>query len=205
MAPNVRFRVFLSSDQKLLRKVSLLVSTPDGAETTYSQKGVNMLLAATNVLTRDDSTEDIAAKISEIEAGESEDFAISYGNISLNYKVDPDGKRYEISLSPNQEEKAVVSEPSTSSSTLAQASASAAASAEASSQASATASSETSNASSSASTDVGAGELSTVYVTPSGKSFHRDSCPTLSRSAVVDAISREEASKTRSACKVCKP
>lgn len=198
--PDVQFRVFLSSDKKLLRKVSLRSGAVEGAETKYSPKGINMLLATANVLTRGDSTEDVTTKIVEIEAGRSENFAVSYGNISLNYKIDPDGKHYEISLTPNQE-KAAVSEPSTSASTLAQASTPTSSSA----AASATASNQASSARSSADPDASAGELATVYVTLEGKSFHRDSCPTISNSAIVNAISREEASKTRSACKVCKP
>ena len=46
----------------------------------------------------------------------------------------------------------------------------------------------------------------TVYVTPSGKKYHRQSCPTLANSKTVIAMSRSEAiASGRTACKDCKP
>lgn len=45
-----------------------------------------------------------------------------------------------------------------------------------------------------------------VYVTPSGKKYHRQGCSTLSRSRTVISMSRSEAvASGRDACKVCKP
>ncbi len=52
----------------------------------------------------------------------------------------------------------------------------------------------------------GASQLATVYVTPSGTKFHRQSCPTLSRSKKVIAMSRSDAERSgRGACKDCRP
>lgn len=46
----------------------------------------------------------------------------------------------------------------------------------------------------------------TVYVTPSGKKYHRQTCPTLANSKTVIAMSRSEAiASGRTACKDCKP
>lgn len=47
---------------------------------------------------------------------------------------------------------------------------------------------------------------STVYVTPSGKAFHRKTCPTLANSKTVNSMTRAQAERSgRTACKVCKP
>lgn len=49
-------------------------------------------------------------------------------------------------------------------------------------------------------------EIQTVYVTPSGKNYHRMDCSTLKRSKTVTAMSRKEAELSgRTSCKVCKP
>lgn len=48
--------------------------------------------------------------------------------------------------------------------------------------------------------------VDTVYITPTGKCYHRASCSTLKNSKKVTAITRTEAEgKKLSACKVCKP